>query len=119
MRELKAIVYDAVARHTAGELTARSFGAQKVEQATVAAEQSSNKPAEDSIDLVFGHFSTLHDVEEYMIDEALRRASGNFSIAAAMLGITRQTISNRIESRRVSVRDKSQESPELSNLFAL
>jgi DNA-binding NtrC family response regulator len=101
VRELKAIVYDAVARHTEGKLTAQSFGAQKEEIPAGYGEASSKISAEHSIDMFFGHFPTIHEIEEYLIDEALRRSASNVNIAAVMLGITRQTISNRLKSRRV------------------
>jgi transcriptional regulator with PAS, ATPase and Fis domain len=60
---------------------------------------SSALPASDSsklsIDAIFGHFPTFQEIEEYLIEEALRRSSDNHNMAAAMLGITRQTIANR------------------------
>jgi DNA-binding NtrC family response regulator len=96
VRELKAMVYDAVARNGAGELTGQSFGMHTGGQTgQVPGTVSVNCTAEQSIDALFGHFPSIHEVEEYMIDEALHRTGGNLNLAAAMLGITRQTISNR------------------------
>lgn len=100
VRELKGMVYDAVARHTEGELTALSFGAHKGE---ITADQyviSSDSSPEYTIDALFGHFPTFHEIEEYLLKEAVRRSGGNINIAAAMLGITRQTISNRSKPRK-------------------
>lgn len=95
VRELKSMVYDAVARHTEGELTAKSFGTHKNGIVLTPYDLSVNGSAEYSIEVIFGHFPTVHEAEEYLIDEALRRSAGNLNMAASMLGITRQTISNR------------------------
>ncbi|MDD5284366.1 MAG: sigma-54 dependent transcriptional regulator [Desulfuromonadaceae bacterium] len=94
VRELKAMSYDAVARHSEGELNARSFGNQRGRMPVVSCEAPSASSAGHSIDALFGHFPTFHEIEEYLIDEALRRSAGNPNVAAAMLGITRQTIAN-------------------------
>ena len=94
VRELKAMIFDAVARHTEGELTAKSFGDSMGEMSVVPEVASSNGSTEHSIDAIFGHFPTSSEVEEYLINEAMRRSAGNINCAAAMLGITRQTIAN-------------------------
>ena len=94
VRELKAMIFDAVARHTEGELTAKSFGGSIAEMSVALDVVPSNGSTEHSIDAIFGHFPTSHEVEEYLINEAMRRSAGNVNSAAAMLGITRQTIAN-------------------------
>jgi DNA-binding protein Fis len=53
----------------------------------------------NSLSSLFGHIPTFREIEDYLIDEALRIANGNYTIAAAQLGITRQTINNRLKSR--------------------
>jgi DNA-binding NtrC family response regulator len=45
-------------------------------------------------------FSTLDEMEQYMIRQALEDNDGNFTAAAAQLGITRQTLYNRLKSRK-------------------
>lgn len=98
-RELKAMVYDALARHGEGELTAQSFGVLNEELAPSGDEALSTGSAGFAIDALFGHFPSFHEIEEYLIDEALRRSGSNLNLAASMLGITRQTISNRLKLR--------------------
>ncbi len=39
---------------------------------------------------------TIKEVERQLIDEVLERSGGNQSMAARMLGITRQTLKNKI-----------------------
>ncbi len=43
-----------------------------------------------------GTFPTLDEVEDYLIDEALRMSEGNQSAAAAMLGVSQSTLSRRL-----------------------
>ena len=95
IRELKTMIFDAVARHSEGELTAQSFDAGRRELSAISDNIPSMDPAGHDIEAFFGHFPTFHEIEEYLIDEALLRSAGNLNMAAAMLGITRQTISNR------------------------
>jgi DNA-binding NtrC family response regulator len=94
VRELKSIIYDAVARHKEGELSAQSFGGGNNNWVPLAPGEASNVVTEHSIDAIFGHFPTFHEVEKYLINEAMRRSADNINTAAAMLGITRQTIAN-------------------------
>ena len=118
VRELKAIVFDAVARHTEGELTSRSFGDHKEDLLAVAGKVfPNNGSAEHSIEALFGHFPTFREVEEYLIDEALSRSDGNPNMAAAMLGITRQTISNRRKLGGASAKPRKANTPSVGNLF--
>jgi DNA-binding protein Fis len=40
---------------------------------------------------------TLKQIEQLLVDEALRRAGGNQAIAAMMLGISRQALNKRLK----------------------
>jgi DNA-binding NtrC family response regulator len=116
VRELKSMVFDAVARHTEGELTAQSFGGSTGRMSAV----PSNGSGEHSIDALFGHFPTSHEVDEYLIDEAMRRSAGNINSAAAMLGITRQTIANRRKKQgRAPVNSGNADAIPMNNLFEI
>ena len=42
-------------------------------------------------------FTTLEEMEKQMIQQALEKNNGNFTAAAEQLGITRQTLYNRIK----------------------
>ncbi len=95
VRELKAMVYDAVARYSGGDLIIQPCN--RLWDDTEVDSSGGNPVTllEQNIETVFGHFPTVDEAEEYLINEALRRTSGNLNLAAAMLGITRQTIANR------------------------
>jgi DNA-binding NtrC family response regulator len=47
-----------------------------------------------------GAFPTIREVEEYLIAKAMRRSDGNQTIAADLLGITRQTLNKRLTRTR-------------------
>jgi two-component system, NtrC family, nitrogen regulation response regulator GlnG len=43
---------------------------------------------------------TLHEAQEALVAEALRRAEGNQGLAAGMLGLSRQALNKRLMRRR-------------------
>ncbi len=99
IRELHALVTDAVARHTAGVLSTDSF--KKVIRHRSNTGEESVSPAVDDTDA--NPFQTLPDplptVEKttrLLIQEALRRVDGNQRAAAALIGISRHTLMRRI-----------------------
>jgi DNA-binding NtrC family response regulator len=52
---------------------------------------------EKSLAAFFGHFPNICEVEEYMINEAMKLAKGNQGMAASLLGMSRQTLNNRLK----------------------
>jgi len=101
IREMKAMVFDAVARHVTGMLSMERFR-----------EVIGNRPALSGQDSLLsqrlndwllesgGRFPKVREVEELLIDEALKLAKGNQGIAASLLGITRQTLNKRLKVRK-------------------
>lgn len=93
VRELRGIVFDAVARHTRGVLSLKVFrdaigaGGGNGNLSTV------TSPAP-------GKFPTLKDSEDALVAEALRQANNNQGIAASMLGITRQALNKRLNRKK-------------------
>jgi DNA-binding NtrC family response regulator len=93
VRELRAMVFDAVARHKAGPvLAAKSFRKTIKQQLNTAPgeKKGSDKPDHE------GRFPTLKEAERLHIDDALRRAGGNQGTAAALLGISRPALNRRL-----------------------
>ncbi len=94
VRELRAMVFDAVAQHEKGVLSLRTF-LEHMDQA--AANPSAAHPADSSSAgadmLSFGRdLPSLDHATSLLLREALRRAKGNQSAAARMLGISRRTM---------------------------
>jgi len=101
VRELESMVNDAVARHVSGILSMERFReAILLERGQCPAVQSEtrsfNNGEEESRFSYSGSFPTIKEVEEHLIAEAMERADGNQTIAADLLGITRQTLNKRI-----------------------
>jgi DNA-binding NtrC family response regulator len=98
IRELKAMVFDAVAQHKSGVLSMgrfKEFIASKGEQ--VKSEFAIKNEKYGSTLDISGRFPTLKEVETYMISEALERSNNNQGIAASLLGITRHALNKRLK----------------------
>lgn len=97
IRELRAIVYDAVARHTSKVLSTEVFS-----KYIFSAEQRAQVSQVLEEENCFKHLQTLPTLKasaEALIDEALHRTGRNQKIAAAMLGITPPALSKRLKQR--------------------
>lgn len=102
VRELEGMIFDAVSRHRSGVLSMASLrdklGLQAGEETAPA---SPVAPGGEDDQLIFpSRLPTLKTAEQLLIDEALRRAQGNQTIAAKMLGIGRRALNNRLSRRR-------------------
>jgi DNA-binding NtrC family response regulator len=97
VRELESMVFDAVASHQSGKLSMQSFKAHiaPTPQSTEFSNEDSGSASQDLV-----HFAdqlpTLKQTEQLLIDEAMRRADNNQSIAALSLGISRQALNKRL-----------------------
>jgi two-component system, NtrC family, nitrogen regulation response regulator GlnG len=100
VRELEAMIFDAVARHQGGLLSLQSF------KAAIAAgplAEGGTEPAAlpPSPSTLFpDRLPTLREAQEALIAEALRRADGNQGLAAGMLGVSRQALNKRLTRHR-------------------
>jgi DNA-binding NtrC family response regulator len=99
VRELRAMVYDAVAQHRSGPvLSMKSFkGVIKRKRSTTSGKTT--RPGMETQNLLVpkgGSFPTLKEAETELVMEALRRAKGNQGIAAALLGISRPALNRRL-----------------------
>ena len=90
VRELQALVLDAVARNSSGILTAADLVALPVDRKAL---PGLLLPA---LSCSFNRFPTMSEMEDYLIMEALERSGGNKSSAALLLGITRQGLHKRL-----------------------
>ncbi len=97
IRELQAMVHDAIAQHDKGDSFLDHF--KRYIKQKGAAFQSDQKITERNEALFdfFGHFPTLKDAENYLISDALKRSEGNQGIAASLLGISRQALNRRLK----------------------
>jgi len=97
VRELRAMVFDAVARTKSGPVLAvKSFrrSVKKQVNAVPAGTSATTSPAPE------GRFPTLKQAERLHVEEALRRSGGNQGTAAALLGISRPALNRRMARMR-------------------
>lgn len=101
IREMKSMVFDAVARHVSGVLSLERFREIIGAMPAPAGRDSllSNRFNEWLLQSG-GRFPKIREVEELLMDEAMKLAKGNQGIAASLLGITRQTLNKRLKVRK-------------------
>ncbi|MEZ4601102.1 MAG: sigma-54 dependent transcriptional regulator [Syntrophotaleaceae bacterium] len=98
IRELQAMVYDAVARHQSGVLSMESFkNVIGWDQAGTPASGNQEKPDAESLRNLFGRFPTLKEMNLLLVSAAMDLAKGNQGIASSLLGISRQALNQRLK----------------------
>jgi two-component system, NtrC family, response regulator HydG len=99
VRELEALVFDAVVRHSSGILSMESFRAVVGDERLLApaAASAASSDDDDPLSALFGHFPTVDEIEAYMIKEAMQLAGGNLGAAGKLLGMGRQTLNKRLK----------------------
>jgi len=99
IRELKMMVYDAVARCKSHILSLEIFK-DTIDISNAIDKELKSEIVKFYIQMRFpDKLPTLKEMEELLINEALRRAKGNQGIAASMLGITRQALNKRLHKK--------------------
>lgn len=94
VRELEAMVYDAVSLHSSKTLSMKSF----LERIGVQSEPPVELPA--SVENPFiscDNLPTLQQAGQLLVDAAMQRSAGNQSIAARLLGISQPALSKRLK----------------------
>jgi DNA-binding NtrC family response regulator len=103
VRELESMVYNAVSLHASGKLSMDAFKAEIFKNQPALAEDLKEKAKESEGQMTFPErLPTLKQVDQLLVEEAMRRADGNQSIAARMLGITRQALNKRLTKTTIS-----------------
>ncbi|MGD8834006.1 MAG: sigma-54 dependent transcriptional regulator [Desulfobacteraceae bacterium] len=97
VRELRAMVFDAVARHTSKMLSTEVFS--KYIFPTNRKSQTNESLEKEKYFDDLETLPTLKAAAEALIDEAMHRAGSNQKIAAAMLGITPPALNKRLKQR--------------------
>ena len=98
IRELRAMVFDAVSLHKGGVLSMQRFKELVDTQLETGTAGRDMPPV--SREMVFPQqLPTLKEVSQQLVDEALRRAQGNQSLAARMLGVSPQALNKRLKSQ--------------------
>jgi DNA-binding NtrC family response regulator len=101
VRELQTLIFDAVSRHKGGVLSLEVF-AERIRRhgdspAPAPADEESG-PAQELEELIFPrNLPTIRQATDLLVAEAMKRANGNQTAAAGMLGISQQALSKRLK----------------------
>ena len=98
VRELEGMIFDAVSLHASGILSLESIRKNIADhnQERNARDVGSDPNQTNDVHSYPGRFPTLEEAEDSLIEEALKRAEGNQTIAAELLGISRRALNNRL-----------------------
>ncbi|GFO65031.1 sigma-54 dependent transcriptional regulator [Geomonas paludis] len=95
VRELRALVYDAMSRHEAHMLSMETF------KRVLGKDQNRpvrlNEQGERSVFVPSEPLPPLHEVADLLVAEAMRRAGGNQSIACRLIGVSQPALSKRLK----------------------
>jgi len=98
VRELAAMVADAMATHTHGTLSMRAF------RAAISQGAPRNLAEDPEQKLIFGAtLPSLAEAGKLLEAEAMKRAAGNQTIAASLLGISRPALNKRLKKSSVTI----------------
>lgn len=97
IRELQSMVHDAVSAHASGVLSLKVFRSKIGKEHGDGPE--SRQPDATGTDLLSfsENLPTIKQANKLLLAEAMRRADGNQSIAAGLLGISQQALSRRLK----------------------
>ena len=97
VRELEAVVIDAVSKHKTGTLSMQTF---REQQALASKKTKANKSPKGNVNNVFSAVDVLPSLKEashHLISEAMKRSKGNQTIAAQLLGISQPALCKRLK----------------------
>jgi DNA-binding NtrC family response regulator len=101
VRELESMVFDAVSSHRSGKLSLDIFKSHIFQKPSSSKGDLKEQVPREGVCVSFSErLPTLKEIEQLLVDEAMRRANGNQSIAALSLGITRQALNKRVRKER-------------------
>ncbi|HXE96291.1 MAG TPA: sigma-54 dependent transcriptional regulator [Dongiaceae bacterium] len=104
IRELQGMVYDAVARSKSGMISLDSFRNMISDGREIVVKEHANQSSDsmhEKIEKIWGCFPTLQEVEDCLIEAAMKISGNNQGTAAAMLGLKRQTLNMRLKVKKV------------------
>ncbi len=102
VRELSAMVYDAVSTARGGTVSLERFHlhiGQGRRKSVTAGEAQTAAPEERFLLQQDGALPTLKEASRFLVKEAMRRSDNNQSMAARLLGISRQTLARHLQGK--------------------
>ncbi|RJO64837.1 MAG: sigma-54-dependent Fis family transcriptional regulator [Myxococcales bacterium] len=101
VRELRAMVHDAVSKHESHKLSLKSLKAHIAQQ--TGEDPSPVSPGAPSpAKVIFSdQLPTIGELTDLLVQEAMGRSGGNQTVAAQFLGISQQALSRRLKQNRI------------------
>jgi transcriptional regulator with PAS, ATPase and Fis domain len=96
IRELQAMVFDAVSNHHSGMLSMETFKPYMSQRQIPKLNPGENGMQPSPAISFHDQLPTIREMEDLLIEEAMKRAGNNQSIAAMSLGISRQALNKRL-----------------------
>ena len=98
VRELESMVFDAVSRHEGHVLSLEVFKERTASALPASGSASSGEPLRPATNLFSDveQLPSLKEANAMLVDEALKRAHGNQTVAARLLGMQRQALNKRL-----------------------
>ncbi len=100
IRELETMVFDAVSRHTHKVLSLDAFHSYIDDKRKINKAVAKEEACGATLVSFPEELPTIKEAAEQLVDEAMRRASGSLTIAAKMLGVSRQALGKRLKNRK-------------------
>jgi len=99
IRELRTMVFDALSTHQSRILSTKRFELHMQQERTEPGTDTQTNPSMPDATLqIGGTLPTLKQASQILIMEALKRTNNNQSMAAKLLGISRQTLARHLDS---------------------
>ncbi|MDM8525766.1 sigma 54-interacting transcriptional regulator [Desulfococcaceae bacterium HSG8] len=106
IRELRAMVFDAISRHKSKVLSLETFRAHIAQEQEHRVSQSEPGIDEASPFALLRELPTIRQATQMLVTEAMKRANGNQSIASRMLGISQPALSKRLKNRKIEAESR-------------
>jgi transcriptional regulator with GAF, ATPase, and Fis domain len=100
VRELEAMVFDAVSNHRAKMLSTKIFREHINRNSTEPLQTDGVKINSENWARNLEMLPTLKEAARVLVEEAMWRTNGNQSVASRMLGVTPQALSSRLKRRQ-------------------
>ncbi len=97
VRELKAMVFDAVSNHTGGVLSMSAFKS-RIAKGRGQRDKDDHAPPHEEVPFAnLKDLPPLRAVADLLVAEAMRRSNGNQSLAAQLLNVSQSALSHRLK----------------------
>jgi transcriptional regulator with GAF, ATPase, and Fis domain len=98
VRELEAMIFDAVSIHRSGILSTKPFRTHIGEPGSAFEKHTDeNHGLQDNPFADWVNLPTLKDADRLLMEAALKRANNNLSVAAQLLGVSKQALGKRLK----------------------